>query len=120
MILANVERENGRRRQLRLVTTGFCSAATALLQNEAFHSAGRLAAWADGERDGAWGDPSLPSADAALRRTPKSATDATRDTELTPAERDKAMPLPGQANDHSNPEFAKRGDDSSPAKSARK
>ena len=66
------------------------------------------------------GDPSLPPADAALRRTPQSATDATRDTELTPAERDKAMPLPGQANDHSNPEFAKRGDDSSPAKSARK
>ncbi len=65
------------------------------------------------------GDPSLPPAETAMRKMPKSATDANPDTELTPAERDKAMPLPGQANDHSNPEFAKRGDDASPAKSAK-
>ncbi len=62
------------------------------------------------------GDPSVPPADTALQK-PKSATDATADTELTRRERDKSMPLPGQANDHSNPEFAKRGDDRTPAKS---
>ena len=61
-------------------------------------------------------DPSLPPTEAALAK-PKSATDATGDTELTRTERDKEMPLAGQANDHSNPEFAKRGDDAAPAKS---
>jgi hypothetical protein len=61
-------------------------------------------------------DPSLPPAKVATDKQP-SATDATPDTELTRAERDKAMPLPGQANDHSSPEFAKRGDDPAPAKS---
>jgi hypothetical protein len=64
------------------------------------------------------GDPSVPSADAALNK-PKTGTDATSDTELTRAERDKQMPLPGQANDHSTPDFAKKGDDTSPAKSAK-
>jgi hypothetical protein len=64
------------------------------------------------------GDPSVPPADAALEK-PKSAPDATPDSEVTRAERDKAMPLPGQANDHSTPEFAKRGNDSSPAKTAK-
>ena len=64
------------------------------------------------------GDPSVPPAEAALEK-PKSAPDATPDSELTRRERDKAMPLPGQANDHSTPEFAKRGDDPSPAKSAK-
>lgn len=65
------------------------------------------------------GDPSVPPAKAALER-PKSATDATPETEVTRPERDKAMPLPGQANDHSNPEFAKRGDDQqTPAKSSK-
>jgi hypothetical protein len=60
-------------------------------------------------------DPSLPPADAASR-SPKTGSDATRDTALTPKERDEAMPLPGQANDHSSPEFAKKGDDKSPLK----
>jgi hypothetical protein len=62
-------------------------------------------------------DPSLPPAEAASRK-PASGPDATPDTELTRAERNKAMPLPGQANDHSSPEFAKRGDDRTPTKSA--
>jgi len=60
-------------------------------------------------------DPSLPPADAASR-SPKTGSDATRDTALTRTERDQAMPLPGQANDHSNPEFAKKGDAKSPVK----
>jgi hypothetical protein len=71
--------------------------------------------------------PSLPSAELALksRSIDSDATrdsdatkesDATKDTALTRKERDEAMPLPGQANDHSNPEFAKRGDDKSSAK----
>jgi len=69
--------------------------------------------------------PSLPSAESALhsRSIDSDATrgsdapkksDATKDTALTRKERDEAMPLPGQANDHSTPEFAKRGDDKSP------
>jgi hypothetical protein len=106
---------------LALVTTGFlfgCDRPP--LQNEAKSVPPVALPPGPTANDGAAGDPSLLPAEAALRRMPKSATDANPDTELTPAERDKAMPLPGQANDHSNPEFAKRGDDSSPAKSARK
>lgn len=73
--------------------------------------------------------PALPSAESALhsRTVDSDATrgsdapkksDATKDTALTRKERDEAMPLPGQANDHSNPEFAKRGDDKSPVEGA--
>jgi len=64
------------------------------------------------------GDLSLPPAEAALLK-PKTGTDATSDTTLTRTERDSQMPLPGQANDHSSPEFAKRGDATTPAKSAK-
>lgn len=64
------------------------------------------------------GDLSLPPAESALLR-PKTGTDATGDTTLTRTERDTQMPLPGQANDHSSPEFAKRGDATAPAKSAK-
>lgn len=63
------------------------------------------------------GDPSVPSAAAALVR-PKTGTDATEDSTLTRSERDTQMPMPGQANDHSTPEFAKKGDATAPAKSA--
>ena len=61
------------------------------------------------------GDPSLPSAEASLLK-PKTGTDGTGDSTLTRKERDTQMPLPGQANDHSSPEFAKRGDATTPAK----
>ena len=61
------------------------------------------------------GDPSVPSATAALVR-PKTGTDATDDSTLTRKERDTQMPMPGQANDHSTPEFAKKGDATAPAK----
>lgn len=64
------------------------------------------------------GDLSLPPAEAALLK-PKTGTDATSDTTLTRTERDTQMPLPGQANDHSSSEFAKRGDATTPAKSAK-
>ena len=60
-------------------------------------------------------DPSLPPLDAASVK-PKTGTDATSDSTLTRTERDTKMPLPGQANDHSNPEFAKRGNTTTPAK----
>lgn len=61
-------------------------------------------------------DPSLPSASAAFT-SQKTATDASPETAVTATERDKAMPLPGQANDHSNPEFAKRAGEPAPPKS---
>jgi hypothetical protein len=64
------------------------------------------------------GDLSLPATETALQK-PKSATDATRDTELTRTERDSQMPLPGQANDHSAPDFAKRGNETAPSKPAK-
>jgi hypothetical protein len=62
-------------------------------------------------------DPSLPSVEAAIVK-PKTGTDATVDSALTRTERDTKMPLPGQANDDSNPEFAKRGNTTAPAKGA--
>ena len=62
-------------------------------------------------------DPSLPPLDAASVK-PKTGTDANVDSTLTQTERDSKMPLPGQANDHSNPEPAKRGDNTAPAKAA--
>ena len=57
-------------------------------------------------------DPSVPPAEAA--QAPKSndglpASEAQAD--VTPREKDRQMPLPGQANDHSTPDFAKRGND---------
>ena len=62
-------------------------------------------------------DPSLPSTGAALNG-PKTGTDATSDSALTRTERDTQMPMAGQANDHSNDAFAKRGDTTGPAKPA--
>ena len=61
------------------------------------------------------GDPSLPpyGTSAAL----PSGVDAAQ-TVLTPAERDKAMPLEGQANNHSSDAFAKRGDEQIPRETA--
>lgn len=56
-------------------------------------------------------DPSVPTGAGAARA---SGTDA-GNSALTREERTRAMPLPGQANDHSNPEFAKKGDDRSTA-----
>jgi hypothetical protein len=61
-------------------------------------------------------DPSLPSLEAASVK-PKTGTDATADSVLTRTERDTKMPLPGQANDHSSPAVAKRGDTTEPVKS---
>jgi len=61
-------------------------------------------------------DPSLPSLEAASFK-PKTGTDATADSALTRTERDTKMPLPGQANDHSSPTVAKRGDTTEPVKS---
>jgi len=63
-------------------------------------------------------DPSLPPVDSATLK-PKTGTDATVDSTLTQTERDSKMPLPGQANDHSSPEAAKRGDNTAPAKAAK-
>lgn len=63
------------------------------------------------------GDPSLPPASAALL-SPKAGTDVAGDSTLTRTERATQMPMPGQANDHSSPAFAKRGDASAPAKTA--
>ena len=62
------------------------------------------------------GDASVPPADAALLR-PNTGTDATGNSTLTRSERDTQMPMPGQANDHSTPEFAKKGDAAATAKS---
>jgi len=53
-------------------------------------------------------DSSIPASEAAQAPQPK---DGTPDTALTQKEIRKDMPLPGQANDHSNDAFAKRGDD---------
>jgi hypothetical protein len=50
--------------------------------------------------------PSVPPAELAWS-TPKSSSDASKETAVTRAERDEEMR--GQANDHSTPEFAKRG-----------
>jgi hypothetical protein len=63
------------------------------------------------------GDPLLPTAEAALLM-PNRVSEAKGDTTLTRKELDTQMPLPGQANDHSSPEFAKRGDAKAPAKPA--
>jgi hypothetical protein len=63
-------------------------------------------------------DPSLPPVDAATVK-PKTGTDATVDSTLTQTERDTKMPLPGQVNDHSSPEVAKRGDNTAPVKAAK-
>jgi hypothetical protein len=41
-----------------------------------------------------------------------------KETAVTRKERDEEMPLPGQANDHSTPGFAKKGDDKSPSKTS--
>ena len=60
-------------------------------------------------------DPSLPPLQPATA-TPKTGTDSTRDSTLTRTERDSKMPLPGQVNDHSSPDVAKRGDSTAPAK----
>jgi hypothetical protein len=61
-------------------------------------------------------DSSLPSLEAASVK-PKTGTDATADSALTRTERDTKMPLPGQGNDHSSSEVAKRGDTTEPVKS---
>jgi len=75
-------------------------------------------------------DPSLPDAENALRAKPgqdagatlspptapapapaaETGRDATRDSALTPAERDREMPMKGQANDYNTPDRAKEGD----------
>lgn len=60
-------------------------------------------------------DPSVPPASTAFA-SEKTATDATPQTAVTSTERDQKMPLPGQANDHSNPEFAKRANEPAPPK----
>ncbi len=57
------------------------------------------------------GDPSLPP--YGTSSAAPSSVDATH-TVLTPAERDKAMPLEGQANNYSSDAFAKRGDEQIP------
>ena len=61
-------------------------------------------------------DTSLPPLQPAVA-APKTGTDATTGSTLTRTERDSKMPLPGQVNDHSNPEPAKKGDSTAPAKS---
>jgi hypothetical protein len=60
-------------------------------------------------------DPSLPSAVVALQPkvAPQPKTDdgllsSAAKTDVGAQERDQKMPLPGQANDHSTPDFAKR------------
>src|SRR5262245_6218272 len=60
-------------------------------------------------------DPSVPPASTAFA-SEKTGTDATPQTAVTPSERDQKMPLPGQANDHSSPEFAKRSNEPAPTK----
>jgi hypothetical protein len=60
-------------------------------------------------------DTSLPPLQPAVA-TPKTGTDSTGGSTLTRTERDSKMPLPGQANDHSSPEAAKKGDSTAPAK----
>ena len=62
-------------------------------------------------------DTSLPPVQPAAVPTPKTGTDSTTGSTLTQTERDSKMPLPGQVNDHSNPEPAKKGDSTAPAKS---
>jgi hypothetical protein len=62
-------------------------------------------------------DPSLPSLETA-KESPKSGTDSKAGSVLTRTERDTKMPLPGQANDHSTPDIAKKGDSTSTAKPA--
>ena len=64
-------------------------------------------------------DPSLPPLQPAAAATPKSGTDSTSGSTLTPTERDSKMPLPGQVNDHSSPEATKKGDSTAPAKAAK-
>ncbi|MEO5702129.1 MAG: hypothetical protein ABIS17_06770 [Casimicrobiaceae bacterium] len=54
-------------------------------------------------------DPSLPPAGSAMT-TPGSPADGAY-TALTKPERDNALPLEGQANNHSSDAFAKRGDE---------
>jgi hypothetical protein len=63
-------------------------------------------------------DPSLPPLQPATA-TPKTGTDSTAGSTLTPTERDSKMPLPGQVNDHSSPEAVKKGDSTAPAKTAK-
>ena len=62
-------------------------------------------------------DPSLPPL-SAVPAASNTGSDKNADSTLTPAERSTQMPLPGQANDHSNPEAAKRGDATAPVKPA--
>lgn len=55
-------------------------------------------------------DPSVPAAESSLTPAPKAdAPTSGPDTTMTPHESAEKMPLPGQANDHSNPD--KRVDD---------
>ncbi len=61
-------------------------------------------------------DPSLPSASTAL--APKEGRADAAYTALSKAEREKAMPLPGQANNYSSDAFAKRGDEAVPRTSS--
>jgi hypothetical protein len=60
-------------------------------------------------------DTSLPPLQPAVA-APKTGTDSTTGSTLTRTERDAKMPLPGQVNDHSSPEAAKKGDSTAPAK----
>jgi hypothetical protein len=63
-------------------------------------------------------DPSLPPLQPATA-APRTRTDSTPDSTLTRTERDSKMPLPGQVNDHSSPEAAKKGDSTAPAKASK-
>jgi len=57
------------------------------------------------------GDASVPPADAAPAPKSGDGLPATAGkSDVTSREKDQRMPLPGQANDHSTPDFEKRGD----------
>ncbi|MEP7205474.1 MAG: hypothetical protein ABI920_00935 [Casimicrobiaceae bacterium] len=60
-------------------------------------------------------DPSLPPAESAMK-TPGSPADGAY-TALTKPERDNALPLEGQTNNHSSDAAAKRGDETIPRES---
>ena len=59
------------------------------------------------------GDPSVPPHGTPAAPA-TSGTDAHPNTELTKAERDKALPLEGQVNNYNSDAFAKRGDEKIP------